>query len=136
MSGVGGPAFEATTASQLESSSKHASSSSNSTTSSTSTSSGASMRKAAAKLPSSPPPPQQRLQPQPQWLQLVMVEGLPHIELELVSEGQRRHTGLFMIDSGEADWGGLLWGCCGLGLGCCEGWNEPWSEGWDGLLRI
>lgn len=128
MSGMGGPAPEATTALQLESSSKHASSSSSS--------SDTSMRNMAAKLPSPPPPPQQRPQPQPQWLQLVMVEGLPHIELELVSEGQRRHTGLFMIDSGEADWGGLLWGCCGLGLGCCEGWNEPWSEGWNGLLRI
>jgi hypothetical protein len=35
------------------------------------------------------------------WLPLMMVAGLPHVEMELVSLAGRRHTGLFMLDSGE-----------------------------------
>lgn len=40
----------------------------------------------------------------PQWLPLVMVSSLPHVELELVTADGRRHSGLFMMDSGER-WG-------------------------------
>ncbi|EFN58196.1 hypothetical protein CHLNCDRAFT_142045 [Chlorella variabilis] len=41
-----------------------------------------------------------RQQQEPRWLPLVMVAGLPHVELELVSASGRRHSGLFMLDSG------------------------------------
>ncbi|KAL4443501.1 hypothetical protein ABPG75_011238 [Micractinium tetrahymenae] len=41
----------------------------------------------------SPPEP-------PQWLPLVMVSSLPHIELELLTMDGQRHKGLFMMDSG------------------------------------
>ncbi len=47
----------------------------------------------------------------PQWLPLVMVSSLPHVELDLVTVDGRRHSGLFMMDSGER-WGDLVLPVC------------------------
>ena len=50
--------------------------------------------------PAGPAPPAQQRQHHPEWLPLVIVSSLPHVELELLLPGGRRHRGLFMIDSG------------------------------------
>lgn len=76
-----------------------------------------------------------RQQQEPRWLPLVMVAGLPHVELELVSASGRRHSGLFMLDSGEEEGRQqracacvCLWGL--QGCSSCTGWvGVEWCGG-------
>lgn len=58
----------------------------------------------------------------PQWLPLVMVSSLPHVELELVTVDGRAHRGLFMMDSGEWEWGG---GPCAVAPACAIAHQGP-----------